>query len=228
MSSVGFRINERPAARISAEALAQFATVGSAQISDCMGRLYGVVGLAPRHAASALRMVGLAVTVKARPGDNLMIHKAIAMAQPGDVIVVDGAGETTNALVGELMAMDAEGRGVAGFVIDGAIRDADVFAQGAFPCFARAISHRGPYKDGPGEINVPIALDGMVIEPGDLVIGDDDGLLCVPFGQAEALLEAAHAKQVVEAKMVADIAAGTYSAPWIDETLKRLGCPAQG
>ena len=94
--------------------------------------------------------------------------------------------------------------------------------------FAAGVTHRGPYKDGPGEINVPIAIDGMVIEPGDLIIGDDDGLLCVPYAETQALLDAANHKQAIEAKMVADIAAGTYSAPWIDETLKRLGCPVQG
>lgn len=98
--------------------LAGFAQIGTAQISDCMGRLYGVQGLRPLHAGAA-RIVGRAITVKTRPGDNLMIHKAISLAGPGDVIVVDGAGETANALVGELMMMDAQSRGVAAFVIDG-------------------------------------------------------------------------------------------------------------
>ena len=219
MSSVGFRIEERPAACISAEALAQFATVGSAQISDCMGRLYGVVGLAPRHAPSAPRMVGLAVTVKARPGDNLMIHKAIALAQPGDVIVVDGAGEASNALVGELMAMDAERRGVAGFVIDGAIRDADVFAQGAFPCFARSVSHKGPFKDGPGEINVPVGIGGQVVCAGDVVVGDADGVIAIPAALANEILALALKKEADEAGIKERIRAGIYTKPWVDKTI---------
>ena len=219
MSLVGFRILDRSAAAISADVLAQYATVGSAQISDCMGRLYGVVGLLPRHNPQAPRMVGRAVTVKARPGDNLMIHKAIALAQPGDVIVVDGAGEAANALVGELMAMDAEGRGVAGFVIDGAIRDADVFAQSAFPCFARSISHKGPYKDGPGEINVPVSIGGQVVCAGDAVVGDADGVIAIPAAVAHEVLALALKKEADEAKIKERIRAGTYVKPWVDQTI---------
>ena len=94
----------------------------------------------------------------------------------------------------------------------------------SFPVFAAGVTHRGPYKDGPGEINVPIAIDGMVIEPGDLVIGDDDGLLCVPYGQAEQLLAAAHKKREIEAVMVAEIADGTQDTAWIDAALKRAHC----
>lgn len=151
MNPIGYRILPRPAPAVAADVLAGFAAIGSAQISDCMNRLYGVSGLRPLHAGNQ-RTVGLALTVKTRPGDNLMIHKAISLGGAGDVIVVDGAGDTSNALVGELMMMDAQGRGIAGFVIDGAVRDLDVFAQGQFGCFARAVSHKGPYKDGPGEI----------------------------------------------------------------------------
>ncbi len=108
-----------------------------------------------------------------------MIHKAIALAQPGDVIVVDGGGDLTNALIGEIMVSYAATRGIAGFVIDGAIRDVDMIRAGTFPVYAAGVTHRGPYKDGPGEINVPIAIDGMVIQPGDLIVGDADGVLCV-------------------------------------------------
>jgi regulator of RNase E activity RraA len=108
--------------------------------------------------------------------------------------------------------------------MNGAIRDAGAIREGSFPVFAAGVTHRGPYKDGPGEINVPISIDGMVIEPGDLVIGDEDGLLCVPFDDAERLLAAAHQKQVIENKMVADIQAGTFDRSWVDATLTRLNC----
>ncbi|MEI0548560.1 RraA family protein, partial [Klebsiella sp. 72742] len=111
-------------------------------------------------------LCGAALTVKARPGDNLMLHYAIDSAEPGDVIVVDAGGDLTNALIGEMMVAYAVKRGVAGIVIHGAIRDAGSIKAGDFPLFAAGVSHRGPYKDGPGEINVPIAIDGMVIEPG--------------------------------------------------------------
>ncbi len=205
----------------------RYLEVPVANVSDCMARMSaGGARLRPMHGSG--RMAGPALTVKTRPGDNLMVHKALQLAVPGDVIVVDAGGDLTNAIIGEIMVGDAMRRQLGGIVINGAIRDAAWIKVGSFPVFAAGVTHRGPYKDGPGEINVPIAIDGMVIEPGDLIIGDDDGLLCVPYAETQALLDAANHKQAIEAKMVADIAAGTYSAPWIDETLKRLGCPVQG
>lgn len=205
----------------------RYLEVPVANVSDCMARMSaGGARLRPMHGSG--RMAGPALTVKTRPGDNLMVHKALQLAVPGDVIVVDAGGDLTNAIIGEIMVGDAMRRQLGGIVINGAIRDSAWIKVGSFPVFAAGVTHRGPYKDGPGEINVPIAIDGMVIEPGDLIIGDDDGLLCVPYAETQALLDAANHKQAIEAKMVADIAAGTYSAPWIDETLKRLGCPVQG
>ena len=136
----------------------------------------GGARLRPMHAGGAL--AGPALTVKTRPGDNLMIHKALDIAEAGDVIVVDGGGDLTNALIGEMMVAHAQKRGIAGMVLNGSIRDYDAIHAGTFPVFAAGVTHRGPYKDGPGEINVAIAIDGMVIEPGDLIVGDGDGLLC--------------------------------------------------
>lgn len=219
MPSIGFRICERPAPKISQASLAKFSEVGSAQISDCMQRLYGVVGLRPMHLANGPRMVGLAVTVKARQGDNLMIHKAISMSGKGDVIVVDGGGDTGQALVGELMAMDAEYRGVEGFVIDGAVRDVDVFSTNSFPCFARAVSHRGPFKDGPGEINVPVSVGGQVVMAGDVVLGDADGVVVIPAALAEEVLALSLKKESDEAAIKERIRAGTYTKPWVDKTI---------
>ena len=90
--------------------------------------------------------------------------------------------------------------------------------------FAAGVTHRGPYKDGPGEINVPIAIDGMVIEPGDLILGDDDGVVAVPFDAAAGVLKATEAKQAAEAKTMAEIAAGTWDRAWIDAALTKMGC----
>jgi regulator of RNase E activity RraA len=182
----------------------------------------GGARLRPMHGGG--RMAGPALTVKTRPGDNLMVHKALQLAVPGDVIVVDAGGDLTNAIIGEIMMGDAMLQRLGGIVINGAIRDAGALRAGDFPVFAAGVTHRGPYKDGPGEINVPIAIDGMVIEPGDLVIGDEDGLLCVPYAEAANLLAAAQAKQEVEARMVAGIADGSYDRSWVDATLKRLNC----
>jgi len=169
-------------------------------------------------------LAGPALTVKARPGDNLMLHYALNIAEPGDVIVVDAGGDLTNALIGEMMVAYALKRGVAGIVINGAIRDAANIGAGDFPLFAAGISHRGPYKDGPGEINVPIAIDGMVIEPGDLIIGDDDGLLCVPYDHVAEVYDRAAAKHAAEEKQMQQIAAGTNDRSWVLETLKKKGC----
>ena len=182
----------------------------------------GGARLRPMHASGT--MAGSALTVKTRPGDNLMIHKAIDLAVPGDVIVIDGGGDLTNSLMGEIMLSLAIKQGIAGFVVDGAIRDADAFVDSNLPVYAAGVSHRGPYKDGPGEINVPIAIDGMVIEPGDLMLGDGDGTLCVPFAEAENICAAAAAKNAAEQVQMAEIEAGTLDRSWVDETLNRLGC----
>lgn len=218
MTPIGFRILPRPAPAVAPSVLAGYAEIGAAQISDCMNRLYGIVGLRPLH-AGARRIVGLALTVKTRPGDNLMIHQAISLAQAGDVIVVDGGGETANALVGELMMMDAQNRGVVGFVIDGAVRDADVFAANDFGCFARDVNHKGPYKDGPGEINVPVSVGGQVVNAGDVIVGDADGVVVIPAEHAAAVLQLAQKKEADEAVSKEKLRAGTYTKPWLEKAL---------
>lgn len=220
--SVGFRVLpvER---RVPTDVVQRFTQLPVANVSDAMGRLFaGGAALRPMHAGGVL--AGPAVTVKARPGDNLMLHKALDIAQPGDVVVVDGSGHLTNALIGEMMTAYAETRGIAGIVIWGAIRDAAAIRAGSFPLFAAGVSHRGPYKDGPGEVNVPIAIDGMVINPGDLLLGDDDGLVCVAIDDAEYIYAKASAKHAAETAQMEKIARGENPRAWVDETLKRLGC----
>ena len=219
---IGFRVLRRKR-RVSPEMVARYRALPVANVSDNMFRMTGGGSrIRPMHGGGGL--AGPALTVKTRPGDNLMLHKAIDMAEPGDVIVVDAGGELTNSLLGELMAAYAEKKGVAGVIIDGAIRDAASIRAGSFPVFAAGVTHRGPYKDGPGEINVPIAMDGMVIEPGDLIIGDNDGFLCVPYDEVESIYAVTAAKHAAEQKMMADIAAGTNDRSWVDATLVRLKC----
>ena len=179
----GFRIVPR-SRKVGPEVVARFRELPVANVSDSMSRMTaGGARLRPMHGGGVL--AGPALTVKTRPGDNLMVHKAIGLAEPGDVIVVDAGGDLTNAIIGELMIAQMVKRGLGGIVINGAIRDSAAIRAGGYPVFAAGVTHRGPYKDGPGEINVPVAIDGMVIAPGDLVIGDDDGLLCVPYDQVE-------------------------------------------
>ena len=220
--SIGFQVLGRER-KVSAEWVARYRELPVANVSDSMNRMTaGGARLRPMHREGVL--VGPAVTVKARPGDNLMLHYAIDIAEPGDVIVVDAGGDLTNALIGEMMVAYAVKRGVAGIVINGAIRDAANIGTGGFPLFAAGVSHRGPYKDGPGEINVPIAIDGMVIEPGDLVIGDEDGFLCVPFDHVAEVHDRATAKYAAEQKQMELIAQGNNDRTWVLESLKKKGC----
>lgn len=205
--SVGFQVHQRARA-VSVDLARSFVDVPVSTVSDSMNRMMaGGAALRPRHAGGAL--AGPALTVKTRPGDNLMVHLALDLASPGDVVVVDAGGDVTNAIIGELMVIHAAARGIAGLVIYGAIRDSDGIARQRLPVYSTGITHRGPYKDGPGEINVPIAIDGMVIHPGDLMIGDGDGVLAVPHDQAEQLLAAARAKDASERETATHLAAGT-------------------
>jgi RraA family protein len=219
---IGFQICKR-ARKVDAGTVAKFRELPVANISDSMSRMTaGGAALRPIHKEGVL--AGPAFTVKTRPGDNLMVHKAIDIADPGDVIVVDGGGDLTNSLIGEMMTAQAERRGIAGIVIYGAIRDYDTLHAGTFPVYAAGVTHRGPYKDGPGEINVPIAIDGMVIAPGDLIVGDGDGIVCVPFDVMAEVLKATEAKHQAEIKQLALIKEGKLDRSWVDAALTRLGC----
>lgn len=208
--------------QVSAQHVQAFKGLPVANVSDCMARLTaGGPRLRPMHKSGYL--AGPALTVKTRPGDNLLIHKALTLAQPGDVIVVDAGGDLTNALFGEIMMASCIRIGVAGVVLNGAVRDSEEIGRGEFPLYAAGVTHRGPYKDGPGEINVPVSIDGMVIHPGDLMLGDADGLLCVPCDDVAAVLDDTRKKMALERQMLADIAAGTLDTTWIDAVLRRIG-----
>ncbi|WCE08899.1 RraA family protein [Pseudomonas sp. JBR1] len=220
--TIGFRVLNAQR-KVAADWVARYRDIPVANVSDSMHRMTaGGSRLRPMHRQGVL--AGPALTVKARPGDNLMLHYALDIAEPGDVIVVDAGGDLSNALIGEMMVAYAIKRGVAGIVINGAIRDAANIGAGDFPLFAAGVSHRGPYKDGPGEINVPIAIDGMVIEPGDLVIGDDDGLLCVPYDHVAEVYDRAAAKHAAEEKQMQQIAEGKNDRRWVLAALKEKGC----
>jgi RraA family protein len=223
---IGFRILKRTR-KVDAAVVAAFRDIPVANVSDSMHRMAaGGARLRPMHKGGVL--AGPAFTVRTRPGDNIMVHKALDLAEAGDVVVVDAGGDLTNAIIGEIMSGYARQRGLAGIVIDGAIRDAAAIREREFPVYAAGVTHRGPYKDGPGEINVPIAIDGMVIQPGDLVLGDADGLLCVPYDETAAVYEAATARQVIEQRDMQGSANGTLDRAWVDAALRRLGCAMDG
>jgi regulator of RNase E activity RraA len=213
----------RPRVGGDAAAIAALAGLPTSVIGDVMGgRLVGTTALRPIN-RSAVVTCGNAFTVRVRAGDNLLIHKALDMLEAGDVLVVDGEGDVSRALVGEIMMTSARVRGAVAFVMDGAVRDADAFETHQFPCWARGISLRGPYKDGPGSINVPVTIGGMVVNPGDVVVGDSDGIVAVPCQLAEQVARLAHAKVAQEQEMIASILSGTYSSAWVGEALQQKG-----
>lgn len=218
----GYRINPRHE-NLPQDLLDAFGKIPVAVAGDCMGRSIGTMGLNSYHGSKI--MCGQAVTVRIRPGDNLMVHKAMMMAGAGDVIVIDGGGDLTQAVIGGLIRTTAMTKKLGGFVIDGAIRDLAEWAEGEMPVFARGHTHRGPSKDGPGEINVPVTVGGMVVQPGDLVLGDLDGVIAIPAVDAAALLPKTHAHLDREAKIRETNLKGTSDPERFDAILRGKGLP---
>lgn len=180
------------------ELVRRLADIPAANIGDAQERIGAASGLSPVWAGA--RLAGPAYTVWTRPGDNLYIHKALDEAQPGDVIVVNGGGDQSRALIGDMIGIKAKNAGIAGFVIDGAVRDADALADCGLPVFARSVTPAGPYKFGPGRLQVPVAIDGVVVSPGDIVVADADGVVIVRRDEAEHVLAEA---EKIEAREVA-------------------------
>ncbi|MER3114049.1 RraA family protein [Bacillus altitudinis] len=194
-----------------------------ANIDDCMNRI-GAVGpqIVPFNKKTLL---GIAFTVKVPEGDNLMFHKAMDMAQPGDVIMIDAGGDTNRAIFGELMISYCQSRGIAGVVIDGSVRDAEALGEMNIPVYAKGITPNGPYKNGPGEINTPISIGGKVVCPGDIVVGDQDGVVIIKPEYARDLAEQTSHVSEKEASIMEKIKKeGIYNRPWVDEKLKEIGC----
>lgn len=218
MNRPGWRHNPS-APQASAELLDALASLAVSLLSDNMARASGTVGLAPYHRPRV--MAGTAVTVRTRPGDNLAIHAAFDFCRPGDVLVIDGGGDLHQALMGDIMASYAESIGVRGLVIDGAIRDVASLRARDFPVYARGVTHRGPYKNGPGEINVPVTVGGMVVHPGDIVVGDEDGVLAIAQADAQDVLEGARAQGIKEAQALRSICEGAFDRSWVNGQIER-------
>jgi regulator of RNase E activity RraA len=187
-----------------------------AALSDNMHRNIGTVGLQPYHRPGEKTMAGTAVTARSRGGDNLTYLRALEFCRPGDVLVIDGGGDLANAAVGGILTFYAERIGLAGVVLEGAIRDVAEIRGRDFPVYARGVTHRGPYKDGPGEINVPIAVGGMVVNPGDILVGDQDGLLAIPPADAPELIVKARGVLEAEAKTMQAMREGRWDRSFID------------
>jgi regulator of RNase E activity RraA len=219
----GFRIRhafERPPA----EVISGFQAFETPEISDLMNRLYTMNHAIRNLAASSLRLLGPACTVKVFPGDNLMVHKSLDIAQPGDVVVVDAGSSTMTAVIGDLICTKARHRGIAGFVVDGLVRDLPaILALEDFPVFARGVTPIGPLHRGPGQINFPVCAGGVVVSPGDLIVGDLNGVVVVPRELAAELLALLDARAPAERAYAGAVARGEFSNDWVDRILEAGG-----
>jgi len=220
MSTTGIEIYPRKEAF--QEGISALTGLATSVVSDVMGRTIGAVSILPVN-KSPVSVCGNAVTVSVRAGDNLLIHKALQILKPGDVLVVDGGGDITRALFGEIMMTVAKSKGAIGCVFDGAIRDVDAFEKHKFPCWARGVNMRGPYKDGPGSINTSISIGGMVVNPGDVILGDCDGIIALSPSIALEAAKLGKEKETAERKTIQSILDGQYNDAWVDATLKQKG-----
>ncbi|MEY4751784.1 MAG: hypothetical protein RIQ60_3998 [Pseudomonadota bacterium] len=214
--------------RVDAETVAEAARFPSSILADVAGRRGALSGrIAPL--APGMRLAGPAITVEVRPGDNLMIHAAMAIARPGDVIMVDGKGDLSSALMGEIMSQQCVALGVAGVVIDGAVRDSEAIRELGFPMYAAGLNPNGPTKSIAGRLNHPIAIGGVTVHPGDLVVADADGVTVIERSKAAAMLPLAVEKVAAETKRIADIQSRKALRPaWLDGALRAAGVIGEG
>ena len=220
--AVGCRIRrnfERP----EKELVEAFRGIAVANIDDNCGRIAAVdASIYPLNPKA--RLLGTAFTVNAPAGDNLLFHKALDMAQPGDVIVLANKGSMSRALCGEIMSSYAKARGLAGIIIDGCVRDSYTLSQMDFPVYAKGVTPNGPYKNGPGEMNFPVSFAGIIINPGDIIVGDSDGLIAIRPEHAKELAEKAKAYHEGEEKQMEGILQrGEWPRSWVDAKLEEVG-----
>jgi 4-hydroxy-4-methyl-2-oxoglutarate aldolase len=218
---------QRDFARVSADLVRQASEFQAAILADVNGRrgaMHGrVAALRP-----GMKLAGPALTVDVRPGDNLMIHAAIALAKPGDVLVIDGKGDQTAALMGTIMMNACRQLGIAGVVIDGAVRDSLEIDEMDFPVFSVGTNPNGPTKNVAGRIGHPITCGGVTVRSGDLVVADADGVFVAERERVEALLPQARKKVEDEAARIAQIKTGNTSASWLAAALRTAGVLKEG
>ena len=218
----GFRIRlniERPAPQLTA----LYRDFETPDISDILNRMYT---MAPeiRNMVNDKPLVGPALTVKVFPGDNLMVHKALDAARPGDVVVIDTSGSQRNAVLGDLVANKAKHRGIAGFIVDGLVRDLPGLIEAGLPVFARGVTPFGPLHRGPGELNYSISCGGIVVNPGDIIVADTSGIAVVRREVAEETVKRLRTHRARMQQYVADVKAGRFSNDWVDRQLAADNC----
>jgi RraA family protein len=214
--------------RLDPALMAAFREFATPDISDLLNRLYGMDPAIACLTGPQHSLCGPACTVKVFPGDNLMVHKALDVARPGDVIVVDSGGSAANAVLGDLIATKAKHRKIAGFIVDGLVRDLPGILEIDLPVFARGTTSVGPLHRGPGEINYAICCGGIVVNPGDVIVADAGGVVVVPQDIAAELLGRLQAHQQSNAAYLAAVRRGDFSNAWVDRILSEAGCPITG
>lgn len=219
---VGFQIR-RTFSRPAPSLIEQFREFDTPDISDAMNRL-STMGSEIHNLVNDAKIVGPACTVKVYPGDNLMVHQALDIAQPGDIVVVDAGGSRMNGVIGDMVSTKAKHRGIAAFVIDGLIRDLPAVKEVGLPVFARGVTPIGPLHRGPGEINYPVSCGGIVVSPGDLIVGDTNGIVVVRRDFIEIILNRLQAQRPAQQQYVADVRRGHFSNDWAMDLLKSVGC----
>ena len=203
--------------------LNRFRQFESTDISDMLNRMY-TLGGEIHNLVNDEPLVGPALTVKCFPGDNLMVHKALDLAQPGDIMVIDASQSDTAAVIGDLVANKARHRGIAGFIIDGLIRDLPGVIECGLPVYAKGVTPFGPLHRGPGEINYPISTGGIVVQPGDILAADPSGVVVIPQWAAEDVLRRLEVNREQLAAYVASVKRGVFSNEWVDKQLAADGC----
>lgn len=222
VQQTGLRINS-DFTRVPSEIIEQAHKIPVAVIGDVSHRLFSFPGGFQNYSRKALKFAGTALTVKVRPGDNLFLHKALDIALPGDVIVCAAGGEIQNAILGEMMGRYAVSRGIAAIIIDGAIRDRAGLAELPIPVYARAVTPNGPWKSGPGEIGYPVSVGGLSAVSGDLIVGDEDGVIVLPQADAADVIVKAQIHADVEAQWARQITDKVWPRGWVDDAIAKAG-----
>lgn len=221
----GFRIR-MDIPRLDAALMKRFQDYEVPEISDVLNRLYALDAAIKCQSNTRHRLCGPVCTVHTFPGDNLMVHKALDVAKPNDIVVVAAHGvRGMNAVIGDLVCTKAKHRGIAGFIVDGLVRDMPGIEHLDFPVFARGTTPVGPLHRGPGEINYPISCGGAVVNPGDVIVADISGIVVIPRERAEDILQRLDGQKAHQEKYLAAVRRGEFSNAWVDELLRQHDCP---
>jgi regulator of RNase E activity RraA len=222
MAGIGFRVRTK-IERAPKAVVDQLAKYPTGNLVDAMGRTGGM-DYRVKPVGPGMKLAGSALTVRIRPFDNLVIYKALELSQPGDVIVIGTGNFDGAATWGDITSMIAKARGAVGVVTDGMVRDMEGICQVGLPVFARGATPNSPYKDGQGEVNFPITCGGVTVRPGDIVVGDGDGVVVIPREDWDEVLKAASKVVEKENQTIANIQAGKLIPDWVAKTLADRGC----